>query len=139
VIYIHKSERQNSFAGDHASLYASDSEVGVDYYFPQSRLYALRALAWQDRAGNEAAKMQFKLDGKPLSTVDVPNEALDLRPYEIRVPVSAGMHRFSTVFLNDFFDGSDPNNPQKTNRDRNLNVEALEIVGPLQGAGAQSC
>jgi hypothetical protein len=138
LIYIHKSERQNSFAGDHASLYASDSEVGVDYYFPQSQLYALRALAWQDRAGNEAAKMGFKLDGKLLSTVDVPNEALDLRPYEIRVAVSAGMHRFSTAFLNDFFDGSDPNNHQKTNRDRNLNVEALEIIGPLQGEGAQS-
>ena len=138
LIYIHKAERQNSFAGDHASLYASDSEVGVDYYFPQSRLYALRALAWQDRAGNEAAKMQFKLDGKLLSTVDVPNEALDLRPYEIRIPVSAGMHRFSAVFLNDFFDGSDPDNRQKTNRDRNLNIEALEIIGPLQGEGARS-
>lgn len=138
LIYLHKSERQNSFAGDHASLYATDSEVGVDYYFPQTRHYALRALAWQDRAGNEAARMQFKLDGKPLSTVDVPNEALDLRPYEIRVPVSAGMHRFSAVFVNDFFDGTDPDNRQKTNRDRNLNVEALEIIGPLQGAGAQS-
>jgi hypothetical protein len=45
------------------------------------------------RAGTEAAKMGLKLDGKLLSTVDVPNEALDLRPYEIRVPVSAERSR----------------------------------------------
>ena len=137
LAYIHEADRQNGTDGDHASLYATNSEAGADYHFPQEGDYLLRAIAWQDRAGNEPAQMQLRLDGKALVTVPVVNEGRDHRPYAVRVRVSAGQHRFSAVFLNDFYDGSTVNY-DKSHRDRNLNVQALEIVGPLHPPGFQS-
>ena len=129
---------QSSNVGDHASLYTTNSEAGADYVFPKNGDYMLRAVAWQDKAGPEAAKMELRLDGKPLTKFDVPNGARDPKPYQMRVTVPAGQHRLSAVFLNDFYDSSDPNNKRKGNRDRNLNVKALEIVGPLHGEDSDS-
>ncbi len=129
---------QSSNLGDHASLYTTNSEAGADYNFPKSGDYMLRSIAWQEKAGPENAKMQLKLDGKPLATVDVSASARDPKPYQTRVTVPAGQHRFSVVFLNDFYDSSDPNNKRKGNRDRNLDVKALEIVGPLHPDDSES-
>lgn len=137
LVYINQADRQNGTDGDHASLYATNSEAGADYHFPQEGDYLLRAIAWQDRAGNEPAQMQLKLDGKALVTVPVVNEGRDHRPYTVRMRVPVGQHRFSAVFLNDFYDGSTVNY-DKSHRDRNLNVQALEIVGPLHPPGFPS-
>ncbi len=129
---------QSSNLGDHASLYTTNSEAGVDYTFPTNGDYMLRSIAWQDKAGPDAAKMELRLDGKPLKAFDVTAGARDPKPYEMRVTVPAGQHRYSVVFLNDFYDSSEPNNRRKGNRDRNLNVKALEIVGPLHSDDSES-
>ena len=56
----------------------------------------------------------------------------------MRVTVPAGKHRFTCTFTNDYYDDKDPDNKNKRNRDRNLYVKSIEIVGPLHGANAQS-
>ena len=129
---------QSSNLGDHASLYTTNSEAGADYNFPKNGDYMLRAIAWQEKAGPDNAKMQLRLDGKPVADMDVNASARDPKPYQTRVTVPAGQHRFSVVFLNDFYDSSDPNNRRKGNRDRNLDVKALEIVGPLHNEDSEA-
>ena len=126
---------QSSNAGEYASLSTSGSEAGVDYNFPQNAEYLLRAIAFQDKAGDEDAKMQIKFDGKELALVDVKAIRRSPQPYLLRVPVTQGQHRFSVTFTNDYYNDKEPN-PRR--RDRNLYVKALEIAGPLHGAEAKS-
>ncbi|MEO7599243.1 MAG: DUF1592 domain-containing protein [Opitutus sp.] len=101
----------------------------------------LRAQAYARQAGAEPARMELRVDGKPVKTFEVlapaalqpipgqrifsPN-LLVARPcvYELRTQISAGRHEFSAAFLNHTTD------PAATNpnlRDRQLVVQHLEI------------
>ena len=126
---------QSSNGGDRALLNTTGSEAGIDFNFVKNGDYTLRVIAHQDKAGDEAAKMQFKLDGKDLGTVEVKAERRSPQPYLMRVPVTQGRHRFTVTFTNDYYNDKEPN-PRR--RDRNLYVNAIEVVGPLNGADARS-
>lgn len=127
MIYI----SQSSNGGDAASLPTTNSEAGAEYDFPKDADYILRVVAYQDKAGTENAKMRMNLDGKEIAQFEVKNIKRMPSPYLIRQHVKAGKHRLSCVFLNDYYDDSEPNNPRKRNRDRNLYLKTVEIVGPL--------
>lgn len=129
---------QSTRAGDHAVLPALNSEAGCDYSFPEAADYLLRAVAYQNQAGPEAAKMQIRLDDKEVAVKNVTSGPRDPKPYEILVHVPAGRHHLSVVFTNPFHDDSLPGSRPQRNRDRRLNLKALAVVGPLQGAGALS-
>lgn len=126
---------QSSNGGDRALLNTSGSEAGTDHNFVKGGDYILRVIAHQDQAGPDDAKMQFKLDGKDLGMVDVKAQRRNPQPYLMRVPVTAGKHRFTVTFTNDYYNDKEPN-PRK--RDRNLYINAIEIVGPLNGVAARS-
>lgn len=113
-------------------LLVSSGEVNVIYAFPKESEYVLRARAFQHQAGNEPARMSFQIDGKEIKLIDVP--ALEANPavYEVRTRIPAGRHRFSAVFTNDFYD---PKSRDPKNRDRNLGIDYLEIVGPIETTG----
>ncbi|HEY2253144.1 MAG TPA: DUF1592 domain-containing protein, partial [Planctomycetaceae bacterium] len=49
-------------------------------------------------------------------------------PYELKLNVPAGKHRFAAKFINDYYK---PDDPDPKNRDRNLIVERLNVQGPL--------
>ncbi len=136
LTYVNQSVR----LGDHASLLATSSEVACDYNFAAPGEYLLRAVAWQNQAGPEAAKMQMKLDDKEIAVKNVGNGVRTPQPYEARLTVPAGRHRFSVIFTNFFHDDREFTGRQNgnRNRDRKLNVRELAIVGPLQGSKAES-
>jgi len=115
-------------------LLVSSGEVRLDYQFPQAGDYVIRARAFQQPAGTEPAKMSLRLDDKELKLIEV--TALENAPavYEFRTSFPAGKHKVSAYFTNDFYDqkAADPKN-----RDRNLGVDYVEIVGPIDnGMGA---
>jgi len=91
--------------------------------------YEFRIIAGSTPAGNEAAKMEVKLDGKLLKTFDV--EANRNSPESYTMPraiaLPKGKHVLAISFLNDFYDAKGP--PKK--RDRNLYVNEVAFRGPL--------
>ncbi len=105
----------------------SSGEVFTDYEIPHAGNYVIRIVAGQDKAGKDHAKMEVRLDGKPVKTIEVPASRRDPKPYEIRLRLPQGKHRLAAAFTNDFYD---PKNPDPNNRDRNLYVGAWEIDGP---------
>ena len=101
----------------------------------------LRAQAYAQQAGPETARMEFRLDGKPVKTFDVIAPAT-MQPisgqrvfslsllvpqpfvYEIHTHLPAGHHRFAAAFVNNF---EDPTNTNPNLRVRSLTVQNLEV------------
>ncbi len=113
--------------GDGRSL-SSNGEVYGDSNLPADGDYRISIMAHGDQAGDEAVKMELRIDGQKSTTFDV--KALRDNPerYEIDVHLGAGQHKLVAAFINDFYD---PKNPDPTRRDRNLMVYYLDVSGPL--------
>ncbi len=129
-----EAERMPTTGGDgvvasFGRMLHSNGAVFVDYQFPRKGEYILRARAFQQKAGDEAAKLSFRLGTQELKVVDVTAEQNAPQVYEFRTTVSPGKQRFSVVFTNDFYM---PKAPNPRERDRNLGVDFLEIVGPIE-------
>jgi hypothetical protein len=109
---------------------ASQGETSMEYDFPVTGEYILRARAAAEQAGPELAKMGFNLDRRQVTTFDVTGEhSTDWADYEFRTRVTQGKHRFSAGFLNDYYKPNDPD--PKLKGDRNLYIEFIEISGPI--------
>ncbi|OYV84468.1 MAG: hypothetical protein B7Z73_15365, partial [Planctomycetia bacterium 21-64-5] len=107
---------------------ASSGEVFTEVSFPSNGEYMLRGRAFATQAGDELAKMAFRLDDKQVYVADVAAQAGAAEVYETKVRFGPGKHRFALAFINDFYD---PDNPDSKRRDRNLAIEWLEVQGPL--------
>ena len=105
-------------------------EISAAVDFPKDGEYILRARAYGDQAGNEPARMALRLAGKELKKFDVPGGENSPGTYEVRLPVKAGARQFAAAFLNDFYDPKG----KVGNRDRNLYIMELEVVGPIETA-----
>jgi hypothetical protein len=103
--------------------------------------YLLRAQAYASQAGADPARMEFRLDGKPLQTFDVRNPGtMEPLPgqrvfslallvpipqvYEAHVTLPPGAHQFTAAFTNEF---ADPANKNPNLRLRSLTVQNLEV------------
>lgn len=107
---------------------SSSGNVQGDFSFPRKGKYLLRCQAHAQQAGDEPAKMQFSLDGKDINTFDVKAESGDAQVYEIEVEVEKGKHRLAAAFINDYYN---PQAKDPRQRDRNLYIHFLEVVGPV--------
>jgi hypothetical protein len=107
---------------------ASVSEADLEVELTRTADYVLRVDAWAQQAGPETAKMTLRLDGLDLQTFDVEAVEGEPAPYELKLNVPAGKHRFTARFINDYYKADDPD---PRNRDRNLIIERLSVQGPL--------
>ena len=122
-------------------LLQGNGEVSLSLDLPRETEVILRAQGYAQQAGNEPARLEFRLDGRPLKTFDVlapaamqplPKQrvfSLSLlvpRPYvyEHRLRIPAGKHDFAAAFVNDYVEPS-AENPNL--RDRNLILQHLEV------------
>jgi hypothetical protein len=110
-------------ANGEAVTMASSGHVTARHEFPLTGEYKLRITAWQDRAGDEPAKMEVRLDGKVLQTVRVEARRSKPESYEVTFTAPAGTHAVDAAFINDFYN-------EKQKQDRNLHVAQVEVVGP---------
>ncbi len=97
--------------------------------------YILRARAYAQQAGDEPAKMAFRLDGTTVEEVEVKAIEGETGVYEVRVPVKKGTRKIALAFTNDFYDEK---NKDRDHRDRNLLIEAIEVQGPVGQAVARA-
>jgi hypothetical protein len=119
-----------------------EGEVSVKFNVPKDGEYLLRAQAYADQAGQDWAKMDFRINGQSVKTLDVTAsgdlvpidgqrvfsmELLKAQPYlyEVKQELKAGEVEFSAAFLNDHVD---PTCPDPNLRDRNLYIDYLEVV-----------
>ncbi|HWB12379.1 MAG TPA: DUF1592 domain-containing protein [Pirellulales bacterium] len=141
AIYVHTPEKtprqtfpankvQHEGGNDGANCWqlASSGSVFTEVELPASGEYILRGKAFATQAGNELAKMAFKLDDEQVHVADVAAEPGAAEVYETKLRIKPGKHRFMLAFINDFYD---PQNPDPKRRDRNLSIEYLEVQGPL--------
>src|SRR5439155_2558325 len=103
---------------------AREGNLFVSVRFPHDGEYILRARAYGEQAGPEPARMSLSLDDKELKKFDVTAEEPAPVIYELRLPVSAGPHKFAAAYLNNYRNPKDPN---PKNRDRNLVIHFLEV------------
>lgn len=106
-----------------------EGDIFVRFTVTQPGEYALRAMAYGDQFGPEPPKMKFRLNKEDLQTFDVPSESDKPQLFEVKVRLAAGTNRFSAAYLNNLVNNSDKD-PKKRG-DRNLNIEYLEVAGPL--------
>lgn len=91
--------------------------------FPSSGRYVIRVNAFGDQAGPEPPKLEIKLNDDTLGVLEV--RATDRRPkqYDLEVTVDAGSRNLQMAYLNNF----------NTNGDRNVFVNHVEVIGPIDG------
>ena len=106
----------------------SEGEIGQDFDFPAEGEYLFRANASGDQAGPDPVRMGFRIAGREEHVVDVPNRRRSPKDYELRMRLPAGRQRFAVAFLNDYYN-PEAENPKQ--RDRNLHLESLSVIGPL--------
>lgn len=107
---------------------AREGELAVTYDFPRNGEYIFRVRAFGKQAGPDPARMELRLEGAILKTVDV--VAVENSPsiYEIHFKTSGGEKKLSAAFINNFVDLKE-SNPSR--RDRDLVIDYLEINGPV--------
>ena len=87
-----------------------------------------------DQAGDEKARAELRLDGKPLRTVTVQGEGEPLERFRIRMQLAPGKHVVAVRFVNDYYK---PDAPDPDERDRNLIVGSIALIGPRQLASQE--
>lgn len=98
---------------------------------PRAGEYIIRARACAEQAGGDLARMAFRADRRTLKTVEVPQTKREPGIHELRATLAAGPQVVSVAFTNDYYR---PENPDPKNRDRNLLVDWVEIIGPVDAA-----
>ena len=96
--------------------------------FPMDANYLVRVKAGADQAGNEPAKMAWNINGKTQKVIEVKVSRNRQKTYEHKLRFGKGRTRFAVGFINDYYN---PQAPDRRQRDRNLILDWVEIVGPV--------
>ena len=90
--------------------------------------YTIRATVHGQQAGPEVVKAELRLDARKLGSVQVSATHEEPGVHTIEARLAPGEHRIGIAFVNDYYNPKDPN---PKNRDRNMYVHRLELIGPL--------
>ena len=116
--------------GDRFELW-SEGEASCDVRVRLEADYEIRAQAGADQAGPDPARMSLRVNGEQAALVDVKAPRGSPETYSARVRMKPGQHRLAAAFTNDYYQ---PQNPDPAQRDRNLVLFGLELVGPIGAA-----
>lgn len=105
----------------HGSIYTSTQ-------LPRASRYLVRVQAWAQQAGPEPARMSLVVDEQEVAVFDVEAEAGAPQVYEHTLRLEGETTFVGGRFLNDYYR---PEDPDPSQRDRNLWMGWIEVVGPL--------
>ncbi|KAA3612907.1 MAG: DUF1592 domain-containing protein [Planctomycetota bacterium] len=100
----------------------------LKYEFPRAGDYLFRVQASGDQAGPDPCFMDLHLDGQRLHRFEVRQNRDQPEWFSLRQKVEGGRRRLSLSFVNDYYH---PDHPDRSQRDRNLWIQRVEIVGPI--------
>ncbi len=110
----------------------AESEVAAKFSVPATGEYLVTIRASATQAGADAARIGVLLDYKEIAQSDVTarfrGEKGPWQNITHHVRLNGGDHHIGVSFLNDFYDGQNPD-PEK--RDRNLAIDHIMIEGPF--------
>jgi hypothetical protein len=109
-------------------LLYSNGDADAVVSLPRDGEYVVRANAWGEPAGPDPPRMALRVDRREVARFEVRVLADAPKVYEKRTRIAAGEHRVAASFLNDYYKADDPD---PANRDRNLGVVWIEVVGPV--------
>lgn len=111
-----------------AANFFSNGRVSQKIKLPRDGDYLLRVRCWADQAGPDLARMGLFLDGQKFADVTVEEDRQKPGLKEIKQQLGGGEREIAIQFLNDYWN---PKAEDPKARDRNLHVDFLEIVGPV--------
>jgi hypothetical protein len=129
---------------DGSRVLDKNGDLSVKIHVPAEGIYYLRAKVAADQAGEDYPKMEWRVNGKTVETVNVDapdklvpiegqrvfsTELLNAMPYvyETHQKLPAGDVTISAAFTNEF---ADPTNPNPNLRKRDLHIYYLETSAP---------
>lgn len=113
-----------SLRGSGVYTFASNGSLRGEFEAPRDGEFIVRIRAGARQAGDEPARMEIKLDGEKLATIDVKAGRDSMRDHDHRLRLVKGKHAITVAFVNDFYD-------EQSKADRNLYLEFVELVGPM--------
>lgn len=90
--------------------------------------YLFRTRVFGQQAGPEKVRIAMKLNGINVDTKTVPNTRQNPGVFKVKVKLKPGTHTLAVAFLNDYWN---PGAKKKSERDRNMGADWLELKGPL--------
>lgn len=106
---------------------SSEGEVQVPLELSSHGRYRISVLAYGEQAGDEPAKMAFRLDDVTVATFDVAAVESAPETYRAEVDVLAGASMLAVAFTNDYWAPMGA----PGNRDRNLVIDSITLEGPI--------
>ncbi len=106
----------------------SNGDAGVDVKIRLEASYVIRVSVGGDQAGPDPVKMALYVDADQVSQADVRERRDKPALYEVAVRLKPGPHRIAAAFLNDYYQ---PQAKNPADRDRNMIVHSLELIGPI--------
>jgi hypothetical protein len=106
----------------------ANGEVSGTVEIPQSGQYVIRVRASGDQAGSDPVRMTIRIDQQDAKPIDVPAPRAKPQIYEEKAVIAAGGHRVTAAFINDYYN---PEARKPADRDRNLLLDWIELVGPV--------
>ena len=110
----------------------AEAEVASKFSAPATGEYLVTIRASATQSGADAARIGLLVDYKEIAQSDVTarfrGEKGPWQNITHHVRLNGGEHRIGVSFLNDFYDGENPD-PEK--RDRNLAIDHIMIEGPF--------
>ncbi|MDB6065780.1 MAG: Protein of unknown function (DUF1587)/Protein of unknown function (DUF1592)/Protein of unknown [Pedosphaera sp.] len=107
----------------------NNGEVTARFQCSKAGEYLLRARAFGQQAGPEPVRLEFRVNSQAIKEVKVAVTEASPEVYEVRVDWKPGDQQVSLAFINDYYRGDDPN---PNNRDRNMIIDYLEVLGPIE-------
>lgn len=107
----------------------SVGEVDAVFDVPFDGEYRVEVSAWGQQAGGELVRMELRVEGKPVQEFRVKAANGRAADHKHTVKLERGRRRIAAAFLNDYYN---PDDPDPKNRDRNLIVEGIRVVGPFK-------
>lgn len=115
-------------ANERGATLWSNGEASIQTTFARTGVYSMRVRVAAQQAGPEPVKIAIAVDGKPVAYFDIAEATNTTATRTADVRVEGGSHKVGVMFLNDFYlkDG-----PDGKSQDRNVIVQGLEVVGPI--------
>ncbi|HZE97616.1 MAG TPA: DUF1592 domain-containing protein [Planctomycetota bacterium] len=112
--------------GDMLTLFANGEGV-QPVEIARAGKYLVRIRAAGEQAGSEPARMSLKIDDRAIRIYDIPATRKNPQTVEEKLELAAGRRNVIAGFINDYY------NPEAkpSARDRNLIIDYVEIVGPV--------
>ncbi len=116
---------------DQRELYTNGSAT-ASFTAERAGSYRVEIEAWGDQAGPEPCKMALEVDGRSVQQFVVANKQGHPGLFGGPLALSAGDHKISATFLNDYYNPSAPAN----DRDRNLFIDFIQVKPPADDAAS---